>query len=134
MALFPHFSELEFTFVRSSGPGGQNVNKVNSKAVLRWNTTTSACMSEEVRVRFHQRFGSKLTSEGDLLLSSDSYRDQGRNRDDCLEKLKAMLSEVEFAPKKRKATKMSWSRKKKNEASKSARSDVKKMRSKPRFD
>ena len=92
MALFPHFSELEFTFVRSSGPGGQNVNKVNSKAVLRWNTTASACMSEEVRARFHQRFGSKLTSEGDLLLSSDSYRDQGRNRDDCLEKLKAMLN------------------------------------------
>ncbi|MBC7397800.1 MAG: aminoacyl-tRNA hydrolase [Bdellovibrionales bacterium] len=134
MAIFPHFSELDFTFVRSSGPGGQNVNKVNSKAVLRWNVTNTTCLSEDVRARFMARYGNKLSGEGDLILSSDSYRDQGRNRDACIEKLKEMLNAVEFAPKKRKPTKMSWSRKKKNEASKSARSDVKKMRGKPSYE
>src|SRR5580704_4135357 len=86
----PH-EEFTFTFVRSSGPGGQNVNKVNSKAVLRWPILHSVTLPSEVRQRFVGRFGRRLTGEGELVLSSQRYRDQGRNVADCLEKLKAML-------------------------------------------
>ena len=81
-------SEFEFTYVRSSGPGGQNVNKVNSKALLRWPVIRSASLPPDVRERFLRRFASRLTTEGELLINSQRYRDQGRNADDCLEKLR----------------------------------------------
>jgi ribosome-associated protein len=97
--------ELKFTFVRSSGPGGQNVNKVNSKAVLRWNIHTSKGIPEAVRDRFTNRFGARLTEAGDLIISSQRFRDQRRNEEDCLEKLAAMLAAVARPPKRRKKTK-----------------------------
>ena len=100
----PH-EEFTFTFVRSSGPGGQNVNKVNSKAVLRWPVMHSAALPAEVRQRFVARFGRRLTGEGELVLSSQRYRDQGRNVADCLEKLKSMLAAVAARPVVRKPTK-----------------------------
>ncbi len=100
----PH-EEFTFTFVRSSGPGGQNVNKVNSKAVLRWPLTESRSLPLEVRQRFVARFGRRLTGAGELILSSQRYRDQGRNVADCLEKLKAMLVAVAVRPVVRKKTK-----------------------------
>jgi ribosome-associated protein len=96
--------ELRFTFVRSSGPGGQNVNKVNSKAVLRWNVTESAGVPADVRERFRSRFRSKLTAEQDLVLTSQRFRDQGRNGEDCRDKLRAMLAAVARPPKRRKKT------------------------------
>jgi ribosome-associated protein len=98
-------NELKFTYVRSSGPGGQNVNKVNSKAVLRWNVRSSPGVPEAVRARFINRFGSRLTEAGDLVLTSQRYRDQRRNEEDCLEKLRAMLVAVARPPKRRKKTK-----------------------------
>ena len=121
-------SEIEFSFVRSSGPGGQNVNKVNSKAVLRWNVVTSPSLRPDVRSRFLHEYASKLTSTGDLILTSDSYRDQGRNRDDCLQKLSDMIEKVAHPPKVRKKTKMSYSRTLKNKNSKKMHSDRKKSR------
>ena len=121
-------SELEFTFVRSSGPGGQNVNKVNSKAVLRWNVVTSLSLSDPVRARFIQEYASKLTSSGDLILTSDAFRDQGRNREDCLQKLAEMIEHVRVPPKARKKTKMSYSRTIKNKNSKKLHSERKKSR------
>jgi ribosome-associated protein len=96
--------ELEFTFVRSSGPGGQNVNKVNSKAVLRWNPVASAALPAGVRERFLSRFGNRLTVDGDLVISSQRFRDQHRNQDDCLDKLRAMIGAVVRPPKRRKKT------------------------------
>jgi len=102
-------SEFQFTFVRSSGPGGQNVNKVNSKAVLRWPLTASPSLPPDVRDRFLTRYGSRLTSAGELIISSQRFRDQGRNVDDCLEKLAAMLGEVARAPRRRRPTKPSKS-------------------------
>ena len=99
--------ELEFTYSRSSGPGGQNVNKVNSKALLRWPVTVSPSLPEEVRARFIQRYRSRLTEAGEILISSQRYRDQGRNVDDCLEKLREMILAVAARPKTRKATKPS---------------------------
>ena len=72
-------AEFEFTFARSSGPGGQNVNKVNSKAVLRWGVRHSPALPEAVRQRFLQKYAARLTNEGDLLVTSQRYRDAPRN-------------------------------------------------------
>ena len=97
--------ELRFTFARSSGAGGQNVNKVNSKAVLRWDVRSSPRLPESVRERFLDRFGRRVTREGVLVLTSQRFRDRGRNIADCLEKLRAMLAEVAIAPRRRRPTK-----------------------------
>lgn len=98
-------SEFEFTYARSSGPGGQNVNKVNSKVLLRWPMVASTCLPAEVRERFLARFASRLTTEGELLLTSQRYRDQGRNIQDCLDKLREMIQSVVARPKVRRPTK-----------------------------
>ena len=100
-------SELTFTFSRSGGPGGQNVNKVASKATLRWDVAGSPSLPPAVRQRFEQRYASRLTVEGELLITSQRYRDQGRNIADCLEKLRTMLAEVARPPKPRRPTKPS---------------------------
>src|SRR6185369_10271518 len=91
--------EFEFTFTRSSGPGGQNVNKVNSKAVLRCNPATSPNLPDDVRRRFLQRYASRMTTAGELVMTSERYRDQRQNIDDCLEKVREMLAAVASAPK-----------------------------------
>ena len=93
--------QLEFTFVRSSGPGGQNVNKVSSKAQLRWNPGKSGLLSPEVLDRLQTLFPSHFTKEGDLLVTSQKTRDQLKNRDDCLEKLRNMIFEASKIPKPR---------------------------------
>ncbi len=98
-------SEFEFTYVRSSGPGGQNVNKVNSKAVLRWPVAASATLPGAVKARFLARYQSRLTVDGEVIVNSQRYRDQGRNVDDCLEKLRAMIAAVAQPPVKRRPTK-----------------------------
>jgi ribosome-associated protein len=97
--------EFTFTFVRSGGPGGQNVNKVASKAVLRWNVAGSPSLPEEVRQRLTARQRGRITTEGDLLVTSQRYRDQERNRQDCLEKLRALVLEATRVPRARKKTK-----------------------------
>jgi ribosome-associated protein len=97
--------EFQFTFARSSGPGGQNVNKVNTKATLRWPVVRSPSLAEDVRERFLSRYARRITSDGDLVITSQRFRDQGRNVADCLEKLRAMLAEVAVAPRRRKKTK-----------------------------
>jgi len=96
--------EFRFTFARSSGPGGQNVNKLNTKATLRWPVLRSGSLPEPVRKRFLARYRRRVTAEGDLLITSQRFRDAGRNVADCLEKLRQMLAEVAVAPKVRKAT------------------------------
>jgi ribosome-associated protein len=96
--------ELHFTFVRSSGPGGQNVNKVSSKAVLRWSASRSSGLPDDVRERFLAAYRGRLTSEGELIVTSQRYRDQGRNVADALAKLREMIAAVASPPKKRKRT------------------------------
>ena len=93
--------QLEFTFVRSSGPGGQNVNKVASKAQLRWNPGKSGLLSPEVLQRLETLFPAHFTKEGDLLITSQKTRDQLKNREDCLEKLRNMILEASKIPKPR---------------------------------
>jgi ribosome-associated protein len=97
--------ELEWNYARSGGPGGQNVNKVASKAQLRWKaSSTSTLIPESARTRMRARFPSRFTTEGDVIIQSQKYRDQERNRTDCLEKLAQMIRESLVEPRPRKAT------------------------------
>lgn len=97
-------AELQFTYVRSSGPGGQNVNKVNSKAVMRWAVVASPSLPEGVRERFLRKYASRLTEQGELVIASQRYRDAPRNAEDCRERLRALLLAVARPPKPRKPT------------------------------
>lgn len=111
--------ELEWSFARSGGPGGQNVNKVASKAVLRWKAAASAApIPLAAWARMKARFPSRFTTEGDVVLSSEATRDQGRNRLDCEEKLAEMVRASLVAPAPRKATKPSKSAKRRRVADK----------------
>lgn len=124
--------EIELSYVRSSGPGGQNVNKVNSKCQLRWNALSSPSIPSHFRDRVLEKIRGRLTTEGDILLASDSYRDQGRNREDCLEKLRQILADAIAVPKKRKATKPTHGSQKRREGSKRVHSQKKSLRGKVR--
>lgn len=124
-------TEFEVTYVRSAGPGGQNVNKVSSKAVLRWNVTATQALSDEVKTRFTSRYGSRLTTEGDLLLTSQKYRDQAKNLDDCLERLKGLIQAVSVAPKVRRPTKPSKASQERRHTEKKVRSQRKANRRVP---
>ncbi len=99
-------SELRFSFVRSSGPGGQNVNKVASKAVLRWGVARSAALPDDVRERFLARFPRRVNDRGELIIASQRYRDQAKNVGDCVSKLREMLLSVATLPKPRKKSKV----------------------------
>jgi ribosome-associated protein len=96
--------EIEFQYARSSGPGGQNVNKVESKAVLRWDVAHSRALPPAVLGRFRRRFAKRLGSDGVLVISSQKHRTRERNVSECLAKLERMLEEVWTPPKPRKAT------------------------------
>src|SRR5216683_5250278 len=98
-------SEFRWTFVRASGPGGQNVNKVASKAVLRWDLTGSPNLPAEVKARLRTQQRRRITNEGELVLNSQRFRDQERNRQDCLDKLRELIRQAAAAPKPRKPTK-----------------------------
>ncbi|HEY9786803.1 MAG TPA: alternative ribosome rescue aminoacyl-tRNA hydrolase ArfB [Candidatus Obscuribacterales bacterium] len=124
-------SEFEFTFARSGGPGGQNVNKVNSKAVLRWRVTESPSLPDDVKERFLERFGRRVTTDGDVLVTSQRYRDQDRNVDDCLEKLRAMIETVAEAPATRRPTKPSAAVKRRRAETKRKASAKKQQRRAP---
>ena len=127
-------AELHFDFVRSSGPGGQNVNKVNSKAQLRWNFVRSTSLPEAARVRFLARFGTRVTNAGEVIVMSDRFRDRIRNQEDCLEKLRLLLLEIVPSPKARKKTKPTRASQKKSRESKRRLGDKKRGRTKKSWD
>ncbi len=95
-------AELDESFVRSRGPGGQNVNKTASKVVLRWNLKDSAVLSPEDRQWLETRLASRLSVRGELVISSERYRDQPRNRQDAREKMALVVRTALERPKPRK--------------------------------
>lgn len=123
---------MEFTYTHSSGAGGQNVNKVATKAVLRWVPTTSTSIPEGVKRRFIESFGSKLTHSGDLILTSQKSRSQAQNANDCLDKLREMILSVWRAPKIRRATKPTKGSQRRRIEGKKIRSNIKQNRGKVR--
>jgi ribosome-associated protein len=122
-------AELRFSYARSSGPGGQNVNKVASKAILHW-STESESIPPEVRERLLQLFPTRLTNTGDFVISSDRFRDQRQNADDCRERLKEMLQAACRPVKKRRATRPSQGSKRRRLEGKRQQSEKKQGRRK----
>lgn len=100
-------AELDLSYVRASGPGGQNVNKVASKAVVRFGLGSSTAFPDDLKARALARLASKLTRDGDLIVTNGTTRDQTRNRDAALARLATMLAAAVTRPRSRKATKPS---------------------------
>jgi ribosome-associated protein len=100
-------SELEFTTSRSSGPGGQNVNKVNSKVTLRWNVRESAVLTPEEKQLLLHRFSTRLTTDGYLILTAQEKRSQLQNKEEVIIKLEELLQKAFVKKKKRKPTRPS---------------------------
>ena len=121
-------SELEERFVRSSGPGGQNVNKVSTAVELRFHLWNSPSLASAVKERLAKLAGRRLTDEGEIIIQANRFRTQERNRADARERLFEMIRAAAIAPIRRIATKPSYSAKLKRVDSKVKRGGVKKMR------
>ena len=126
--------EISITAVRSSGPGGQNVNKVNSKVTLRWSPLRCSSLPEDWRRRFVTRNSNRVNREGELVLNSEQYRDQGRNLADVRQKLVNLLLECQAAPKNRKATRPTLGSKRRRLERKRQQSQKKQNRRSPSRD
>ncbi len=123
--------ELEWSFARSGGPGGQNVNKVASKAVLRWRLMDNTTLPEEAKARLRGQQRRRITTEGELLITSQEHRDQERNKQACVEKLQEMVLAALTAPKPRRATKPTRGSKRRRLAEKRHRTAAKEARKVP---
>ncbi|MCX5742637.1 MAG: alternative ribosome rescue aminoacyl-tRNA hydrolase ArfB [Proteobacteria bacterium] len=122
-------AELSIAFSRSGGPGGQNVNKVSSKVDLRWNPTTSTALSEDDRAWLLQKLRSRLSGDGELIVTSTRTRDQLQNRADATDKLVLIVRAALDRPKPRRATKPSKGAKRRRVADKRHASTIKANRS-----
>ena len=123
-------SALTWKFVRASGPGGQNVNKVATAAECRLDLD-SAGFDQDVRQRLERLAGSRLTAAGELLIVAENQRTQARNRADALDRLGALIEVARVVPKPRVATKVSATQKAKRRTDKRHRGEVKKQRKPP---
>jgi ribosome-associated protein len=126
--------ELQFSFARSGGPGGQNVNKVSSKAILRWDLRLNTTVPIEVKDRLRALQRNRVTVEGELVIQAQNYRDQERNKLECLERLREMLLEAASLPKKRRPSRPTRGSKERRLKAKKHRSSLKSERGKLNFE
>ncbi|MGU3538938.1 alternative ribosome rescue aminoacyl-tRNA hydrolase ArfB [Methylobacterium sp. A54F] len=128
----PHIAideaELDESFVRSSGPGGQNVNKLSTAVQLRFDVRRSAALPDAVAVRLMRLAGRRLTAEGVLVITAQRFRTQERNRADARERLAALVAEAAVPPTPRRATRPTLASKKRRLEEKSRRGATKRLR------
>jgi ribosome-associated protein len=127
-------SEFRWEFSKSGGPGGQNVNKVNSKVVLRWNPGSSPSLPEPVRQRLLVTISSRLTRDGELLVASQTSRDQAKNLADCLGKLRSLVKVAAEPPRIRRPSRPTAASQVRRIEAKLRRSATKRLRRAPNQD
>lgn len=121
-------NELDFTASKSGGPGGQNVNKVNSKITLRFDVQNSESLSEEEKEKISEKLANRISTDGVLIITAQSKRTQLQNKEAAIEKFNQLMGKTFARKKKRKATKPTKASKEKRLKSKKMHSEKKKMR------